>query len=153
MTGRLSEAISRRTGPDRFITFFLLLLDPATGEIEYTNAGHNPGLLLHEDGIDGGARLARPAAGALSRASPTAPRSSRSSPDDLLCLYTDGVTEANNPAGDEFGMPRLKEFLGAQVRKPTTEIEAELGQALEDHAQGEPFADDRTLVMVRRLAP
>ena len=50
MTGRLSEAISRRTGPDRFITFFLLILDPASGEVEYTNAGHNPGLLLHADG-------------------------------------------------------------------------------------------------------
>ncbi|HLN92946.1 MAG TPA: SpoIIE family protein phosphatase, partial [Thermoanaerobaculia bacterium] len=50
MTGRLSEAISRRTGPDRFITFILVLLDPATGEIEYTNAGHNPGLLLRKDG-------------------------------------------------------------------------------------------------------
>ena len=50
MTGRLSEAISRRTGPDRFITFFLVLLDPVTGEIEYTNAGHNPGLWLQEDG-------------------------------------------------------------------------------------------------------
>ncbi len=50
MTGRLSEAISRRTGPDRFITFFLLILDPKTGEVEYTNAGHNPGLLLRANG-------------------------------------------------------------------------------------------------------
>jgi sigma-B regulation protein RsbU (phosphoserine phosphatase) len=72
---------------------------------------------------------------------------------DLLCLYTDGVTEANNPAGDEFGMPKLKEFVGKQVHKATGDIESELGQALEAHAQGEPFADDRTLVMVRRLPP
>src|SRR5439155_11124266 len=50
MTGRLSEAISRRTGPDRFITFFLLLLDPATGEIQYTNAGHNQGLVVRKNG-------------------------------------------------------------------------------------------------------
>src|SRR6202158_5213478 len=50
MTGRLSEAISRRTGPDRFITFFLTLLNPSTGEIEYTNAGHNQGLIVRKDG-------------------------------------------------------------------------------------------------------
>ena len=50
MTGRLSEAISRRTGPDRFITFFLVLVEPASGEIEYTNAGHNQGLVVRKDG-------------------------------------------------------------------------------------------------------
>ena len=68
MTGRLSEAISRRTGSDRFITFFLLLLDPATGEIEYTNAGHNQGLVdPRRTGIDRRAPLARPAARPLPR--------------------------------------------------------------------------------------
>ena len=51
----------------------------------------------------------------------------------------------------EFGMPRLKEFLGAQVKRTPAQIEAELAKVLEAHAQGEPFADDRTLVMVRRL--
>ena len=152
MTGRLSDAISKRTGPDRFITFFLLVLDPATGEIEYTNAGHNPGLLLHEDGTmeelgSHGLPLA------LFPGRPYGSSKFVLKVNDLLCLYTDGVTEANNPAGDEFGMPKLKEFVGKQVHKSTTDIESELGQALEAHAQGEPFADDRTLVMVRRLAP
>jgi pSer/pThr/pTyr-binding forkhead associated (FHA) protein len=71
--------------------------------------------------------------------------------DDLLLLYTDGVTEANSPKGEEFGMPRLKELLGKQMRKSATDIETDLATALDAHAQGEPFADDRTLVMVRRL--
>jgi sigma-B regulation protein RsbU (phosphoserine phosphatase) len=70
---------------------------------------------------------------------------------DLVCLYTDGVTEANNPAGEEFGMPKLKEFLTRQVSKTAPDIEAGLARVLEEHAQGEPFADDRTLVMVKRL--
>ncbi len=70
---------------------------------------------------------------------------------DLLCLYTDGVTEANNPAGDEFGMPKLKEFVGAQVRQGAGGHRGGARPRLEEHAQGEPFADDRTLVMVRRL--
>jgi sigma-B regulation protein RsbU (phosphoserine phosphatase) len=72
-------------------------------------------------------------------------------PGDLLFLYTDGVTEANSPDGDEFGFPRLKEFIAAHVGKDPTEIEEDLLKDLEDHAQGEPFADDRTLVMVRRV--
>ena len=114
MTGRLSEAISRRTGPDRFITFFLLILEPSTGEIEYTNAGHNPGLLLRADGsIEELGSHGLPLA--LFPGKPYGSSKLTLGPGDLLCLYTDGVTEANNPAGDEFGMPRLKEFLAAQV--------------------------------------
>jgi serine phosphatase RsbU (regulator of sigma subunit) len=150
MTGRLSEAISRRTGPDRFITFILVLLDPANGEIEYTNAGHNPGILLKTD-----KSMSELSSHGLPLALfPGKPYSSSKftlGPGELLFLYTDGVTEANSPDGDEFGFPRLKEFIGARVGKAPSEIEEELLKDLEDHAQGEPFADDRTLVMVRRI--
>jgi serine phosphatase RsbU (regulator of sigma subunit) len=150
MTGRLSEAISRRTGPDRFITFFLLLLDPKTGEIEYTNAGHNPGLLRRRDGsVEELASHGLPLA--LFPGKPYGSSKLTLGPDDLLLLYTDGVTEANNPKGDEFGMPALKEFVGKQMHRSAADIEADLGAALDEHAQGEPFADDRTLVMVRKL--
>ncbi len=150
MTGRLSEAISRRTGPDRFITFFLLLLDPATGEVEYTNAGHNPGLLRRNDGaIEELASHGLPLA--LFPGKPYGNSRLSIAPGELVCLYTDGVTEANDPQGNEFGMPRLKEFLGAQAGLEVAEIDARLSRELESHASGEPFADDRTLVMIRRL--
>src|SRR5262249_45027076 len=121
MTGRLSEAISRRTGPDRFITFFLLLLDPGSGEIEYTNAGPNPGLLLRASG----AIEELGSHGLLLALFPGKPYGSSKltlSAGDLLCLYTDGVTEANDPQGNEFGMPRLKEFLGGQGKRTPTEV-------------------------------
>jgi serine phosphatase RsbU (regulator of sigma subunit) len=150
MTGRLSEAISRRTGPDRFITFVLVLLDPSNGEIEYTNAGHNPGILLKTD-----KSMTELSSHGLPLALfPGKPYSSSKftlGPGELLFLYTDGVTEANSPEGDEFGFPRLKEFIGARVGKAPSENEEELLKDLEDHAQGEPIADDRTLVMVRRI--
>lgn len=150
MTGRLSEAISRRTGPDRFITFLIVLLDPATGEFECTNAGHNPGILLTQDG----SLQELPSHGlplALFPGRPYASSRFRLSPGDLLCLYTDGVTEANSPDGTEFGFPRLKEFLGKQIGRAPSDIEESLFKELEEHAQGEPFADDRTLVMIRRV--
>jgi serine phosphatase RsbU (regulator of sigma subunit) len=150
MTGRLSEAISRRTGPDRFITFFLLILDPKTGEVEYTNAGHNPGLLLRANGsIEELGSHGLPLA--LFPGKPYGSSKLTLEPHDLLCLYTDGVTEANDAAGNEFGMPRLKEFIGAQTGRATTDIESALYQALDEYVKGEPYADDRTLVMVRRL--
>jgi serine phosphatase RsbU (regulator of sigma subunit) len=150
MTGRLSEAISRRTGPDRFITFFLVLLDPATGEIEYTNAGHNPGLWLKKDGTleelnSHGLPLA------LFPGRPYGSSRLTLGENEVLCLYTDGVTEANDPEGNEFGMARLKEVLVSQIGHEPPDIDAALGRALEAHAAGEPYADDRTLLMIRRL--
>src|SRR6185436_13087886 len=87
MTGRLSEAIARRTGPDRFITFFLILLDPATGDIEYTNAGHNPGLLRRQDGsIEELASHGLPLA--LFPGKPYGSSRLTLAPGEILCLYT-----------------------------------------------------------------
>ena len=150
MTGRLSEAISRRTGPDRFITFFLLLLDPASGEIEYTNAGHNQGLLVHRGGVVD----ELPSHGLPLALFPGRPYTSSRitlTPDELLCLYTDGVTEAANPAGEEFGLERLKTFLADQLGRDPSEVDTNLARKLEEHAAGEHFGDDRTLLMIRRL--
>ncbi|MFN2385307.1 MAG: SpoIIE family protein phosphatase [Thermoanaerobaculia bacterium] len=150
MTGRLSEAISRRTGPDRFITFFLVLLDPPTGEIEYTNAGHNPGLLLRREGaVEELSSHGLPLA--LFPGKPYGSSKLTLQPGECLYLYTDGLTEANNPEGEEFGLPRLKNCLAGQVGRAPAEIEAALGAALDEHVRGEPFADDRTILMVRRL--
>ncbi len=150
MTGRLSEAIARRAGSDRFITFFLLLLDPATGEIEYTNAGHNPGLLLRRDGsITELSSHGLPLA--LFPGKPYGSSSLVLEPGECVTLYTDGITEANSPSGEEFGTPRLKEFLAGELGREPSEIETALARVLETHAAGEPFADDRTFLMVRRL--
>jgi serine phosphatase RsbU (regulator of sigma subunit)/pSer/pThr/pTyr-binding forkhead associated (FHA) protein len=150
MTGRLSEAISRRTGPDRFITFFLILLDPATGEVEYTNAGHNQGLVVRK----GGLVEELPSHGLPLALFPGRPYSSSRltlQADELLCLYTDGVTEATSPAGEEFGLERLKGFLATELGRDPGSVDADLAKKLDEHASGEPFHDDRTLLMVRRL--
>jgi len=150
MTGRLSEAISRRTGPDRFITFFLILLDPATGEIEYTNAGHNQGLTIRKDGsIEEMPSHGLPLALFPGRTY----GSSRVTlePNEFLCLYTDGVSEACNGAGEEFGLERLKNFVKTQVGKEPADVDAALTRVLEEHVAGEPYGDDRTLLMLRRL--
>ncbi|HEX7252229.1 MAG TPA: SpoIIE family protein phosphatase [Thermoanaerobaculia bacterium] len=150
MTGRLSDAISRRTGPDRFITFFLTLLDPATGEVEYTNAGHNQGLVVRK----GGEVEELPSHGlplALFPGRPYGASKFKLEPDDFLCLYTDGVTEAANADGVEFGIERLKTFLVTQTGRELEDVDTSLAEVLEQHAQGEHFADDRTLLMIRRL--
>jgi len=150
MTSRLSEAISRRTGPDRFITFFLVLLDPASGEIEYTNAGHNPGIVVRKDGtMEELASHGLPLA--LFPGKPYGSGRLSLGPDDFLFLYTDGITEAANAADEEFGMDRLKAFLKTQIGADPTDVDAALARTLEQYAEGEHFADDRTLLILRRV--
>ena len=149
MTGRLSEAISRRAGSDRFITFFLLLLDPATGVIEYTNAGHNQGLVIHKNGaIDELSSHGLPLA--LFPGRPYGSGKTSLEPDEFLCLYTDGITEACNPAGEEFGLERLKAFLKTQVGKDPAVVDTGLARVQEEHSAGEPYGDDRTILILRR---
>jgi serine phosphatase RsbU (regulator of sigma subunit) len=150
MTGRLSATIAERTGPDRFITFFLTLLDPNTGSIEYTNAGHNQGLVVRKNG-----KIEElPSHGLPLALFPGRPYGSSTivlEPEDFLCLYTDGVTEAANSAGNEFGIDRLKTFLAKQMGRDLSDVDTSLAAVLEEHAEGEHFADDRTLLMIRRL--
>jgi sigma-B regulation protein RsbU (phosphoserine phosphatase) len=74
------------------------------------------------------------------------------SPGDLLLLYTDGVTEANNPKEEEFGVERLSAFATARRDDPLEGIGTALFRELDQFAAEVPFGDDRTLVLVRRKA-
>jgi sigma-B regulation protein RsbU (phosphoserine phosphatase) len=71
-------------------------------------------------------------------------------PGDLLVLYTDGITEAANPKGDEFGLERLQAVVKKYAQEPLVALAVAIETAVEVFADGTPFGDDRTLVMLRR---
>jgi sigma-B regulation protein RsbU (phosphoserine phosphatase) len=71
---------------------------------------------------------------------------------DTVVLYTDGITEANNPEDEEFGEQRLEAVCVANRHLPPRELAAALDSELEAFAQGVPYADDRTVVIFRRLS-
>jgi sigma-B regulation protein RsbU (phosphoserine phosphatase) len=73
-------------------------------------------------------------------------------PGDLVVLYTDGITEAANPKGDEFGLDRLQAVVQKHSREPLVALAVAIETAVEVFADGTPFGDDRTVVMVRREA-
>ncbi len=146
----LSKALARHTDGRRFVTAFLALLDPATGGVTYTNAGHNPGFLLAPDG----SCLELESQGfplALLPGQPYGSGTFTLPPGGTLALYTDGITEATDPLDVEYSTDRLKAFLALRVAKPLEAVDAELMADLEAHAQGTPFADDRTLLLLRRV--
>ena len=146
---KLSLALSRKTTPNRFITAFLVLLDPASGLIEFTNAGHNPALLLRPDGgcEDLGAQ-GFPLAMFAGRPYGRDQRALR--PGELLCLYTDGISEALDPGGREFGPEGLEAVLRAHAGADLGTLHHAVGEALERHTHSSPLTDDRTLLLVRR---
>ncbi len=136
-------------------SMFLLKLDPITGFVKYSSAGHPPAILLRANGeleslSDGGLLL-----GVLSDAAYVR-GSFRLGAGDVLMIYSDGITESLNHAGEEFGYARLEQQLRrAQAASADTPGSADtmlfsvLG-AVQDFAATRSLIDDMSLVIVRR---
>jgi sigma-B regulation protein RsbU (phosphoserine phosphatase) len=107
---------------EAFLTCFLAIVDTASGEGEYANAGHPPALLLSADGVvacEPTGPLLGPLPGSWER------RPFVLSPGDVLVAYTDGLIEARSPSGDEFGFTRLREvFLRSRGATPGDVVDA-----------------------------
>jgi sigma-B regulation protein RsbU (phosphoserine phosphatase) len=70
---------------------------------------------------------------------------------DTLVIYTDGITEAVNPQDDEYGLERLSAICHEHRAAPLAELAITIERSLDDFAEGVPYADDRTVLMARRL--
>jgi phosphoserine phosphatase RsbU/P len=145
---RLNRHILESSAANKFITLLLAELDPQSGDLRYLNAGHNPGLLLRRDGVDelgaGGLPLG------LLPGSRFQARAVSLSPGDLLCLYSDGITECESPGGEEFGAARLLALLAEHRDRPLQQLLEEIQDATGRHSQGLPQGDDQTVILLRR---
>ncbi len=146
---QLSRNLARHTDGRRFVTAFLALLDPATGTLTYTNAGHNPALLLR--GAEPVQELeAQGLPLAMLPGQPYGEATLSLVPGDLLVVYTDGITEASNAAEEEFGSEALTALVAARRHESLPALDAALLGELDRFTQGAPYLDDRTLLMLRR---
>jgi sigma-B regulation protein RsbU (phosphoserine phosphatase) len=147
---RLNRILTAASLNSRFVSFFFSVLDPVTGELVYSNAGHNPPILMRSDGkiqrLEGGGPVLGILPGICYEE-----KQCVIAPGDVALLYSDGVTEANNPEGVEFGEDRLVQLLNSTRHQPAEEILATITQAVHDWMAGAPAADDITLVVVRRI--
>ncbi|MEK6335801.1 MAG: SpoIIE family protein phosphatase [Acidobacteriota bacterium] len=136
---------------NRFVTLFYAQLDPKNGTLSFLNAGHNPPLIVHTGGT-----MEQLASGGLPLGiMPNADfREGRTKlyPGDVLVIYSDGVSEAVNPAGEEFGPTRLYEVVARNMDASAGGIRDRIESALTKFCQGTPAADDITLVIVKRQA-
>jgi sigma-B regulation protein RsbU (phosphoserine phosphatase) len=133
-----------------FVTLFYARLDPATGDLTYVNAGHNPPL-LYQGGRDQPTALRRTGmALGIQVLDQFEQRAVRLDQGEFVFLFTDGVIDAVNAAGDYFGTEALQRALSEHRRQGAAEIVAGVDQALRDFTGAAPPYDDITMVLLKR---
>jgi serine phosphatase RsbU (regulator of sigma subunit) len=148
---KIARRLYMKTPPERYVTAFIAAIDPRTGALSYTNAGHNAGLLFRRDGS-----VERLEANGMPLGLFPVVEYDRVetmlAPGELVLLYTDGITEAANPHGEEYGLERLQAVVGRHKGEPLVAIAVAIEASIEVFVDGTPFGDDRTMVMLRREA-
>jgi len=147
---RVSKLLYQRTPPAKYATSFVCTVELANGKLRYTNAGHNPALLVRAGGEIEQLSSTGVPLGMLPDA-PFAARELELAGGDLFIVYTDGIVEANDPDDEEYGLERMEEVCREARAQPLAEISTALDRSLEKFVRGVPYADDRTLVMLRRV--
>jgi len=132
-----------------FVTIFFSRLDPATRTLTYANAGHNQAY-FYQRGLNEETWLGPtgPAIGLMEEFKIT-PKELQLETHDILLLYTDGVTEAENSRGEQFGRERLADAVRRNGDLPATELIRMILQAVNEFADGTPVEDDITLVVYK----
>jgi phosphoserine phosphatase RsbU/P len=148
---RLNAQIARHTPASRFITFFFGLYDPATGDLTYVNAGQNPPMIRRHDGRYGRLTATGVALGMFEGSTFAAERTNIL-PGELLVLYSDGITEAENPVGQPFEETGLEQVVNAYANEPPAQLAANVLAAVERHSARPKFIDDLTILLLKRHA-
>lgn len=143
----VNRLLARNILPGKFVTCCYLTVDALAGRVTFANAGHNPPLLLKRDG-----RVEQlGATGVVLGVFPDAVYEAQSTDlasGDLLVCYTDGITEATSPSGEEFGEARLIEAARAAEPDAAAVVEGITGAVAA--WTGGATQDDATLIVVRR---
>jgi len=149
VVGLNRQACSNNMNGRRFTTAFLAELDPLTGGLTYLCAGHNPPMLRHRDGtIERLKSESIPLGIELNEKYETG----RTVLDtgDVLIIYTDGVTEARDEDGKEFGEDRLLALVSQTFEERAALTLAAIMRKLDEFVGGAPQHDDITCFVVRR---
>lgn len=150
VTEKINELIYENTSSEKFITFFWGILDSGKNTFEYINAGHNPPLLLKYDKIVqltlGGFII-----GILDFGVKYEVGKVNIDKGDTVIFYTDGVTEANNVNGDEFGEERLSKVLKENKNNSAEIILDQVKHTIEEFSKDTAQYDDITLIVLKKI--
>ena len=146
---RLNRHIFESSGANKFITLILASLDCSKASLGYINAGHNPGVLVRASGEVLELSSSGLPLGLMGQAS-YVDSTLVLDHGDLVCIYSDGITECESPEDEEYGLDRLTALLSQHADQPLTKILAVIDKTMLDWARGLPQGDDQTVVMLRR---
>ena len=149
LVARLNTQICRHSPASRFITFFYAVYDPSTGELTYVNAGQNPPLVRRGDGSYERLTATGVALG-MFEGSTFGALQTRIAPGDVLILYSDGITEAEDPSGQPLEETGLEAVLDRFAAERPADLAAQVLTAVENHARRSRFADDLTILLLKR---
>jgi sigma-B regulation protein RsbU (phosphoserine phosphatase) len=144
---RVNQYLYERSSDDRYATLFYGVLDPA-GNLVYVNAGLVPPLVRRDSGELVELASANLPVGMFPDVEFVAARVSLT-PGDFLIVYTDGVTEASNPAGEMFGDERLMTLMRGFEGGSALQLADAVRGAIRDFSSGAPQADDITLLVLK----
>jgi len=146
---RLNTILHRDGIDNRFVTLFYFEIDRGSGRVRYLNAGHNPPFLVRADGT---IETIEPSSIPLGMMADCACREGHLElrPGDLLVAYSDGLTEATNATGQEFGPERLRALLPGLRGLPSEEIVARVTREVNLFLGGLRPHDDLSLIAVGR---
>jgi len=147
----LNRLVHQNTDPGKFVTFFVAEVDKNSHRVRYVRAGHDEPIVVAADGSDRKLEVGDFVLGFLPEAEFTVGETDLE-PGDVLCLYTDGVTEARSPQDEEFELGGIIDV----VKKHRAESAEAIGRALISRVRGfsqlEQQADDVTLILLKITA-
>jgi len=150
MIATVNRYIQESTPPNKFVTLFYGELNPKTHVLTYTNAGHNPPILVRSDGrVEtleiGGIPIGISADVVYDQGQ------AQLEPGNLLILYSDGISESTNERGDEFGVTRLLDVVRSNRHLKTSQLRDRIDEALSHFVGKARPVDDMTLVIAKRV--
>jgi len=148
--GRINRTVCQNIPDGKFATFAMARLDPATGDIVYVNAGHNPPILARADGsleelTEGGMVLG------MFDPVPYVHGCAHLEKGDTLVIFSDGVSETWDKNGEEYGEARLAQAIRRERGLGAAAIEAKILSEIDQFSGGAKATDDRTLIVLKRV--
>jgi sigma-B regulation protein RsbU (phosphoserine phosphatase) len=150
LMARLNVQICRHSPASRFITLFFAVYSPSTGRLDYVNAGQNPPLVRRRDGRFERLRGTGVALG-MFEGSTYASTEVVLQRGDSLILYSDGLTDAEDPRGQPVEEAGLEQIISTYAHKPAAEMGKEVIKAVEAYAATPRLTDDLTILILKRL--
>jgi serine phosphatase RsbU (regulator of sigma subunit) len=151
---RLNVQVARHAPPSRFITLFVASYDPRTGLLQFVNAGQTPPLLRRENGSIERLSTGGIALGMFDGSTYTA-GTAHLNPGDAVVMYSDGITEAEDPTGvpfDEAGLERtLALYPGTFPEATAASVGQAIFDAVERHRRDSRLSDDLSVLVLSRL--